>query len=76
MYTHGEWRREMDLNTTETLTSGVDDAEEEAFLERLRANCTRLPTGSLDRPRVISRQRPAWLAFGIRTLRKLRLIRD
>jgi hypothetical protein len=46
----------------------TDEAREEAeFLERLRAAGVKLAEGSLDRPRVIVKQRPWWLAFLIRT---------
>ena len=68
---------ETNLRGTETLDLGPDeDAEERAFLEHLRANGVRLATKSLDRPRVIGKQRPRWLAFIIRTFRRLHLYRD
>ncbi|HEU4556850.1 MAG TPA: hypothetical protein VFS20_03335 [Longimicrobium sp.] len=68
---------ETNLRDTETLDLWPDeDAEERAFLEHLRANGIRLATKSLDRPRVIGKQRPRWLAFMIRTLRRLHLYRD
>jgi hypothetical protein len=61
----------------ETLELWPDhDAEERAFLAHLRANGVRLATRSLDRPRVIGKQRPPWLAFIVRALRKLRLYND
>jgi hypothetical protein len=48
----------------------TDEAREEAeFLERLRAAGVKLATGELNRPRVIVKQRPRWLAFLVRTLR-------
>lgn len=65
---------ETNRRDTETLDLWPDeDAEERAFLEHLRANGVRLATKSLDRPRVALKQRPWWLAFIFRTLRRLRL---
>ena len=67
---------ETNLSDTEKLGRGADeDAEERAFLEHLRANGVRLATKSLDRPRVIGKQRPRWLAFMFRTLGRLHLHR-
>jgi hypothetical protein len=68
---------ETNLRETETLDMGSDDdPEERAFLEHLRVNGVRLATEPWDdRPRVIVKQRPWWLAFVFRTLRKLHLYR-
>ena len=38
----------------------------------LQAMGVRVATYSLDRPRYVARQRPAWLAFIVRALRRLR----
>ena len=64
------------LENRETLELRPEDAEDRAFVEHLRANGVRVATGSLDRPRVIGKQRPPWLAFIIRTLRSLHLTRE
>lgn len=68
----------METNLRNTLELKPDeDAEEQAFLEHLRANGVRLATEPWDdRPRVIVKQRPWWLAFVFRTLRRLHLYRD
>jgi hypothetical protein len=65
---------QQDLETLELWPD--EDTEERAFLEHLRANGVRLATKSLDRPRVIGKQRPRWLAFILRTLKRLHLYRD
>lgn len=66
------------LQDRETLEIWPDtDAEERAFLEHLRANGVRLATRPWERaPGVPVKQRPMWLAFIFRTLRKLRLYDD
>ncbi|HEX8243331.1 MAG TPA: hypothetical protein VF541_07540 [Longimicrobium sp.] len=43
-----------------------DPEEEKALEQRLIAAGFRMPTKSLDRPRVLARRRPAWLAFLMR----------
>lgn len=67
---------ETNLRDTETLELWPnEDAEEQAFLEHLRANGVRLATKSRDRPPVALKQRPWWLALIFRTLRRLRPVR-
>jgi len=56
-----------------SLASQLTDAEKDAlwprqdvdpeFDEAMRAAGFRIPTRSLDRPRVVVRPRPAWIAF-------------
>lgn len=65
---------QQDLETLELWPD--EDAEERAVLDYLRARGVQPATRSLDRPRVIGRQRPRWLAFIFRTLRRLHLYRD
>lgn len=66
-----------DLTNRETRDVTPQDAEEQAFLERLRANGARVgDVWDLDRPRVIGKQRPWWLAVVFRTLRRLELYDD
>ena len=48
-----------------------EDAEEQAFVEHLRANGVRVGTQQWVRRRPIGKQRPMWLAFVVRILRKL-----
>ena len=66
------------LQDRETLDLWPDeDAEERAFLEHLRANGVRLATRARERvPGSAVKQRPWWLAFIFRTLRRLRLCDD
>jgi len=66
---------QIDLNERETLNAEPGDQEERALLEHLRGNGARVGKWSLDRPRVIGKQRPWWLAFMLRNLRRLHLIR-
>ena len=49
-----------------------DPEEERALEERLIAAGFRMPTKSLDRPRVLAKRRPAWLAFLMRQHRRVR----
>jgi hypothetical protein len=65
-----------DRETLELWPETAEEAEEQAFLDHLRANGVRLGRQSLDRPRVIGAQRPMWLACIVRILRRLRLIDD
>jgi hypothetical protein len=69
---------ETNLRDTKALDLGPDeDAEERAFLEHLRANGVRLATRPRERaPGSPVKQRPLWLAFIFRTLRRLRLYDD
>lgn len=53
-----------------------DEAHSPEAVAYLRAHGVRPATGSLNRSRVIGKQRPLWLAFIFRTLRKLRLYDD
>lgn len=64
------------LEDRETLDLWPEDADEQAFLEHLRANGVRLATGRWGGPYVLAKRRPWWLALIIRTLRKLRLYDD
>jgi hypothetical protein len=64
-----------DLETLELWPD--EDAEERAFLAHLRANGVRPATRQWERARAMPvKQRPWWLAFIFRTLRKLRLYDD
>jgi hypothetical protein len=45
-----------------------DEEEERAFEERLKAAGFRFPTKSLDRPRIMPKKRPRWLAYLITLL--------
>jgi hypothetical protein len=56
--------------------NGPGDAYDLAFLEHLRANGVRLGTQQWDASREIGKQRPRWMAFGVRIFRRLRLIDD
>ncbi|HET7461638.1 MAG TPA: hypothetical protein VFJ82_10325 [Longimicrobium sp.] len=67
---------ETTLTEEELRLLDTDDPEERAFLEKLKANGVRLGRQGLNRPRVIGRQRPMWLAFIVRILRKLHVIDD
>lgn len=55
------------LEEAETL-DWPDEAHSPEAVEYLRAHGVRPATQSLDRPRVIGKQRPWWLALLIRTL--------
>ena len=44
--------------------------EEQALRERLRSAGVQLATQSLDRPRVLVRKRPRWLAFLVALTRR------
>lgn len=58
--------------TVREVRDGVaDDAEEQAFLEHLRANGVRVAPKTRTTPRVAGKQRPRWLAFLLRTFGKL-----
>jgi hypothetical protein len=54
----------------------MPDDREQAELEYLRAHGVRVGPWNLDRPRVIGKPRPWWLALMLRNLRRLHLIRD
>jgi hypothetical protein len=64
------------LRDHETLAVEPEDPEELAFLEHLRVNGVKLATEPWDPTWEPVKQRPWWLAFILRTLRKLRLIDD
>lgn len=65
-----------DLSDREALEAEAGDPDEREFVERLRASGARVGNWSLDRPRAVVKQRPWWLAFTLRNLRRLHLIRD
>ena len=72
----GETKMATNLDNTDRLSVGPQEAAEQDFLEHLRANGVRLGRQGLNRPRIIGRQRPMWLAFIVRTLRKLHVLDD
>jgi hypothetical protein len=60
------------VEDAEQVASRPEDDEDAAWLEQLRAAGVRLGNQNFDRPRVIGRARPNWLAFLLRivTLRR------
>jgi hypothetical protein len=65
-----------DLDEARILDDWPGEAHSPEAVAYLRAHGVRPATGSLNRPRVIAKQRPWWLALILRTLRKLRLYDD
>lgn len=64
------------LENPDRLGVGAGEGDKQAFLDHLRANGVRVGRQGLDRPRVIGKQRPKWLAFFVRILRKLHVLDD
>jgi len=63
---------ETTLTEEELQLLDTDDPEERAFMEKLKANGVRLATKRWEpRPGIPVKQRPMWLAFIFRILRKL-----
>jgi hypothetical protein len=60
------------VEDAEQVASRPEDDEDAAWLEQLRAAGVRLGNQNLGRTRVVGKQRPEWLAFILRAVRRLR----